>query len=40
MSASLNFDGEMAWVEDRFARCEMRIEHAHESSIVKLGCSC
>ena len=37
MSASFNFYGEMAWVKDRFARCEMRIELAHDSSIVKLG---
>ena len=24
MSASLNFDGKVAWVNERFARCEMR----------------
>ena len=26
MSASLNFDGKVAWVKDRFARWEMRME--------------
>ena len=26
ISASLNFEGKVAWVEDRFARCEMRME--------------
>ena len=26
MSASLNFDGKVAWVNERFARCEMRME--------------
>ena len=26
ISASLNFEGKVAWVKDRFARCEMRIE--------------
>ena len=26
MSASLNFDRNAAWVKDRFARCEMRME--------------
>ena len=26
MSASLNFDGKVAWVSERFARCEMRTE--------------
>ena len=24
ISASLNFEGKVAWVKDRFARCEMR----------------
>ena len=27
MSPSLNFDGKVAWVNERFARCEMRIEN-------------
>ena len=26
ISASLNFEGKVAWVKDRFARCEMRME--------------
>ena len=26
MSANLNFDGKVAWVNKRFARCEMRTE--------------
>ena len=26
MSASLNLVGKVAWVKDRFARCEMRME--------------
>ena len=26
MSASLNFDGKIAWVNERFPRCEMRIK--------------
>ena len=26
ISASLNFEGKVAWAEDRFARCEMRME--------------
>ena len=26
ISASLNFEGNVAWVKDRFARCEMRME--------------
>ena len=34
MSASLNFDRNMAWVKDRFARCEIRMEKmsAHDLS--------
>ena len=34
MSASLNFDGKVAWVKDRFARCKMRMEKmsAHDFS--------
>ena len=34
MSASLNFDGNVAWVKDKFARCEMRMEKmsAHDFS--------
>ena len=34
MSASSNFDGNAAWVKDRFARCEMRMEKmsAHDFS--------
>ena len=28
MSASLNFDGKEAWVKDKCARCEMRMEKA------------
>ena len=30
MSASLNFDGYVAWVKDKFARCEMRMEKMSE----------
>mgnify|MGYP006364213415 CR=1 FL=1 len=26
MSASLNFDGKVAWVNERFARCDMMME--------------
>ena len=26
MSASLNFDGKVTWVKERYARCEMRME--------------
>ena len=26
MSASLNYDGKVAWVNERFAKCEMRME--------------
>ena len=26
ISASSNFEGKKAWVKDKFARCEMRIE--------------
>ena len=26
ISASLNWDGKVAWVKDRFAECEMRME--------------
>ena len=26
ISASLNFDGKVAWAKDMFARCEMKIE--------------
>ena len=26
ISASLNLDGKVAWVKDRFAKCEMRME--------------
>ena len=26
MSASSNFDGKVAWVTERFVRCEMRME--------------
>ena len=26
ISASLNFEGKVTWVKDRFARCEMRME--------------
>ena len=26
ISASLNSEGKVAWVKDRFARCEMRME--------------
>ena len=26
MSASLNFDEKVVWVNERFARCEMRME--------------
>ena len=26
ISASLNLEGKVAWVKDRFAKCEMRIE--------------
>ena len=26
ISASLNLDGKVTWVENRFAKCEMRIE--------------
>ena len=26
ISASLNLDGKVTWVEDRFAKCEMRME--------------
>ena len=34
MSASLNFNENVAWVKDRFARCEMRMEimSAHDFS--------
>ena len=34
MSASLNFDGNVAWVNDKFARCEVRMEKmsAHDFS--------
>ena len=38
MSASLNFDGNAAWVKDKFARCEMRME-MHMTSVVRLGCN-
>ena len=30
MRASLNFDGNAAWVKGRFARCEMRMEKIYE----------
>ena len=32
ISASLNFEGKVAWVKDRFAKCEMRMENvsAHD----------
>ena len=26
ISASLNLDGKVAWVKDKFAKCEMRME--------------
>ena len=40
MSASLNFDGKVAWVNERFARCEMMMEKCQRrTSLVKLGCS-
>ena len=26
ISTSLNFEGKVAWVKDRFARCKMRME--------------
>ena len=26
MSVSLNFDGKVAWVNERFTKCEMRME--------------
>ena len=26
ISASLNLDGKVAWVKERFAKCEMRME--------------
>ena len=32
ISASLNLDGKVAWVKDKFAKCEMRMEEvpAHD----------
>ena len=32
ISASLNLDGKVAWVNDRFAKCDMRMEQvsAHD----------
>ena len=40
MSASLNFDGKVAWVNERFARCDMMMGKCQrKTSPVKLGCS-
>ena len=42
MSASLNFDGKVAWVNERFARCDMMMEKVSAQDftcLVKLGCS-
>ena len=34
MSASLNFDGKVAWVKERFARCEMRMEKVSAQDVT------
>ena len=30
ISASLNLDGKVVWVKDRFAKCDMRMEKVSE----------
>ena len=39
ISASLNLEGKVAWVKDRFAKCEMRMEKLHMISGVMSGCN-
>ena len=40
ISASLNLEGKVAWVKDRFAKCEMRIKKCcHMISEVMSGCN-
>ena len=40
MSASLNFDGNVTWVKDKFDGCEMRMEEMSAyTSVVRLRCS-
>ena len=33
ISASLNLEGKVAWVKDRFAKCEMRMESSSSSRV-------
>ena len=40
ISASLNLDGKVDWVKDRFAKCEMRMEKVwHMTSGVTSECN-